>query len=64
MLPGFLYEDGEVVCADFGGAESCAVVAVGLLLGDAHGSEAVGDECVSVTVAEVDADEHEDSFCE
>lgn len=63
VLPGFLYKDGEVVCADFGGSESCAVVAVGLFLADAHGSEAVGDECVSVGVSEVYADEHKNSFC-
>lgn len=58
VLPGFLDEGGEVVCADFGWSESCAVVAVGLLLVDAHGSETVGDECVSVGVSEVDSDEH------
>ena len=58
VLPGFLYEGGEVVAGDFCGPESGAVVAVGLFLVDAHGSEAVGDECVSVGVAEVYADEH------
>lgn len=35
VLPAFLDEDGEVVCADLGGAESCSVVAVGLFLADA-----------------------------
>lgn len=64
MLPALLYEDCEVLSTDFGGSESCAVVAVGLFLADAHGSEAVGDEGVAVGVAEVYANEHEDSFCE
>ena len=64
VLPGFLDEDGEVVGTDFGGSESGAVVAVGLLLVDSHGSETVGDECVSVGVAKVYTYKHKDSFCE
>ena len=56
--PGFCDEGGEVFGGDLYGAEACPVVAVGLFLVDALGSEAVGDEGVSVGVAEVYANEH------
>lgn len=59
MGPRLVYEDGEVLGTDLGGAQACAVVPIGLFLGEALGSEAVGDEGVAVGVAEVDAYKHE-----
>ena len=63
MAPRLGDEGGEVLCTDLDGTESGSVVAVSLVLGESLGSEAVGDEGVTVGVAEVDAYEHECSFC-
>ena len=56
--PGLVDEGGEVLSTDLYGSEAGAVVAVGLVLVEALGSEAVGDEGVAVGVAEVDAYKH------
>ena len=61
--PRLCDEGCEVLCANLAGAEAGTVVAVSLVLGEALGSEAVGDEGVSVGVAEVDAYKHGGSFC-
>ena len=63
VRPGLGDEGGEVLGTDLYGAQTGAVVAVGLILVEALGSEAVGDEGVAVGFAEVDAYEHGCSFC-
>lgn len=62
VSPGLVHEGGEVLCGYLYGAETCPVVAVGLVLVEALGSEAVGDEGVPVGVAEVDTYKHKGSF--